>query len=249
MKLKDIAEIQIGYQHRDKGHPINMGSTAPTGLSRSRIWTWRNDSRVRSSSTAVAPPTCGSIVSTGLRLRGMPSVTWSDRAMCCSCRGDNVPMLCRFYKPWKIRSFPITFTFSAPTLTASTPGYLAWFINQSTTQARRERLQRGSHIKIIPKSAFGELGVVLPPLAMQRAMSSWALAAERSLYHEPPGPGPQTPGKRPGAAGRAGTSCQRKRSPCMVDRVSQAEINDIAWRACDTFRGTSTRRNTRTTSW
>lgn len=27
MKLKDIAEIQIGYQHRDKGHPINMSST------------------------------------------------------------------------------------------------------------------------------------------------------------------------------------------------------------------------------
>src|SRR5437660_12470197 len=27
MKLKAIAEIQIGYQHRDKGHPINMGST------------------------------------------------------------------------------------------------------------------------------------------------------------------------------------------------------------------------------
>src|SRR2546427_5221775 len=24
----------------------------------------------------------------------------------------------------------------------------------------------------------------------------------------------------------------------MADRVSQAEINDIAWRACDTFRGT-----------
>ena len=24
----------------------------------------------------------------------------------------------------------------------------------------------------------------------------------------------------------------------MTDRVSQTEINDIAWRACDTFRGT-----------
>src|SRR5712671_3645249 len=43
------------------------------------------------------------------------------------------------------------------------PEYLAWFINQPTTQACLERLQRGSHIKIIPKSAFEELEVVLPP--------------------------------------------------------------------------------------
>src|SRR2546428_13919827 len=28
MKLKDVADIQIGYQHRDKGHPITMGSAS-----------------------------------------------------------------------------------------------------------------------------------------------------------------------------------------------------------------------------
>src|SRR6266516_3995609 len=27
MRLRDIAGIQIGYQHRDKSHPINIGST------------------------------------------------------------------------------------------------------------------------------------------------------------------------------------------------------------------------------
>jgi restriction endonuclease S subunit len=50
------------------------------------------------------------------------------------------------------------------------PEYLAWFINQPTVQACLERLRRGSHIKIVPKSAFAELEVVLPPLGTQRAI-------------------------------------------------------------------------------
>jgi len=28
MKLKNVAEIQIGYQHRDKGHPITTDSAS-----------------------------------------------------------------------------------------------------------------------------------------------------------------------------------------------------------------------------
>ena len=50
------------------------------------------------------------------------------------------------------------------------PEYLAWFINQPTTQMCLERQLHGSHIKIIPKSAFEQLEVVLPPLSTQHTI-------------------------------------------------------------------------------
>jgi Type I restriction modification DNA specificity domain len=62
------------------------------------------------------------------------------------------------------------------------PEYLAWFINQPTAQACLERLQRGSHIKIIPKSAFEELEVVLPPLATQRAIVELERLRQKEAY-------------------------------------------------------------------
>ena len=126
-----------------------------------------------------------------------------------------------------------------PNLDRVDPEYLAWFINQPTTQTCLERLPRVPHIKIIPKSAFEELEVVLPPLATQRAIVELErLRQKERIQVGPPYPGPQTAGKRPGAAGHAGTSVNGVRTHRMADRVSQAEINDIAWRACDTFRGT-----------
>jgi hypothetical protein len=62
------------------------------------------------------------------------------------------------------------------------PEYLAWFINQPTAQASLERLQRGSHIKIIPKSAFEELEVVLPPLATQHAIVELERLRQKEAY-------------------------------------------------------------------
>jgi restriction endonuclease S subunit len=62
------------------------------------------------------------------------------------------------------------------------PAYLAWFINQPTVQACLERLQRGSHIKIVPKSAFTELEVVLPPPATQRAIVELERLRQKEAY-------------------------------------------------------------------
>jgi hypothetical protein len=35
----------------------------------------------------------------------------------------------------------------------------------------------------------------------------------------------------------------------MTDQLTQQDVNNTAWAACDTFRGVSIRRSTRTTSW
>lgn len=51
------------------------------------------------------------------------------------------------------------------------PEYLAWFINQPSTQAFFESTSQGSLMKTIPKSTFEELEVQLPSLKIQKAIT------------------------------------------------------------------------------
>ena len=47
------------------------------------------------------------------------------------------------------------------------PAYLAWILNQTDFQESLRPVMRGTHIKILSKSDFQNLPVILPPLAVQ----------------------------------------------------------------------------------
>lgn len=50
------------------------------------------------------------------------------------------------------------------------PEYLAWYINQPPAQNRLKPSHAGTHMPIVPKSAFDELEIEVPPLHVQRAI-------------------------------------------------------------------------------
>lgn len=59
------------------------------------------------------------------------------------------------------------------------PAYLAWYINQTPAQNRLKPSHAGTHMPIVPKSAFDSLEIDLPPLNVQRAIVNIAALARR----------------------------------------------------------------------
>lgn len=50
------------------------------------------------------------------------------------------------------------------------PEYVAWYLNQAPAQNRLKPSHAGTHMPIVPKSAFGELEIEIPALNIQRAV-------------------------------------------------------------------------------
>src|SRR5713226_4859387 len=182
MQLRDIAEIQMGYQHRAKGHPISVGSTGTHRII--QIKDLDLEERFK-----------GEVIERG----GSAPYVWTDSLYQVTPAGDaerylvsqdDVLFLSRGQRTYAVPVLQTLkntiasnyFYILRPDADRVDPEYLAWFINQPTTQAYLERLQRGSHIKIIPKSAFEELEVVLPPLATQRAIVGMERLRQKEAY-------------------------------------------------------------------
>jgi type I restriction modification DNA specificity protein len=182
MKLKDVAEIQIGYQHRDKGHPITTGSASTHRIIQIKDLDleerFKNEVIERGGSVPyVWPNHLYQVTPAGDAERYLVSqgdVLFLSRGQ----RTCAVPIVQTLENTVASYYFYIL----RPDADRVDPEYLAWFINQPTTQACLERLQRGSHIKIIPKSAFEELEVVLPPLATQRAIVGLERLRQKEAY-------------------------------------------------------------------
>lgn len=66
-----------------------------------------------------------------------------------------------------------------PDPTRVLPGYLAWYINQSRTQNRLRPSHAGSHMPIVPMSAFRKIDIDVPPLATQQAIVALTELARR----------------------------------------------------------------------
>lgn len=67
------------------------------------------------------------------------------------------------------------------------PEYLAWFIKQSPAQAYLHNIaRRGTHMPLVPKSAFEEMPVDIPDIATQRTIIKLdnLLEKERSLLYK-----------------------------------------------------------------
>ena len=182
MQLRDIAEIQIGYQHRDKGHPIHMVSTGTHRI-------------IQIKDLGLEELFKGE----GMERGGSAPCVWLDSLYQVTPAGDaerylvrqgDVLFLSRGQRTYAVPVLqPLENTVASyyfyilrPAADRVDPAYLAWFINQPTEQACLERLQRGSHIKIIPKSAFETLEVVLPPLATQRTIVELERLRQKEAY-------------------------------------------------------------------
>jgi Type I restriction modification DNA specificity domain len=182
MKLKDVAEIQIGYQHRDKSHPITTGSASTHRI----IQIKDLDLEERFKSEVIERGGSVPYIWPGNLYQVTPA---GDAERYLVSQGD-VLFLSRGQRTCAVPILQILentvasyyFYILRPNPDRVDPEYLAWFINQPTTQACLERLQRGSHIKIIPKSAFEELDVILPPLATQRAIVKLERLRQKEAY-------------------------------------------------------------------
>ena len=167
MKLTEVADIQIGYQHRDKSCPITMGSVGSRQIIQIKdldlegrfrevvmesggmvpyVWTH--------SLYRVTPPgkperylvNKGDVLflSRGVRTLAVPIVKVLEN------------IIAAYY-----------FYILRPVQDCVTNEYLAWYINQPTAQAFLERRQRGSAMKMIPKHALEELHIAVPSLKTQ----------------------------------------------------------------------------------
>lgn len=170
VKLRDLADLQIGYQHRDVAHPIGAtndgshriiqikdldlgGKFAAEVLSRDGIlpYIWSRDL------FRVTP--AGEAQRYLVRHGDVLFLSRGQRAFAVAVVEQLENAIASYY-----------FYILHPQAERVMPEYLAWYINQPSAQAYLESHQLGSHIKMIPKLAFEELEIALPPLATQRAI-------------------------------------------------------------------------------
>ena len=163
IKLRDVATIQIGYQHRDKAQPI---STLESGSHRIIQIKDILHSEFRG---GIGP---------SVRFDNLSQITPSGDADRYQVKQGDVLFLSRGQRAI---ATPVLehlektlaayyFYILRPNSERVVAEYLAWFINQPTAQSFLEKHQLGSHIKMVPKAAFEALEVIVPPLATQRAI-------------------------------------------------------------------------------
>lgn len=182
MKLRDLVEIQIGYQNRDRARPMSA--------------------LIKGSHRIVQIKDLdleGSFESTRLGREGMLPRIWTNNLFWVTPSSDvrryqvdqgNVLFLYRGQRPLAItvsEHIPETiasyyFYILRLHLECVLPEYLAWFINQPSAQAYLESHQLGSHIKMIPKSAFENMEIVLPSLAIQRLIVDLEKLRQKEEY-------------------------------------------------------------------
>ncbi|MHB2027022.1 MAG: restriction endonuclease subunit S [Elusimicrobiota bacterium] len=167
LKLNDLAEIQIGYQHRDSARPV---SAVTTGTHRF-IQIKDLDLEGRFKSEVLDR---GGIVPY-IWLSGLFGVTPSSDARRYQVDQGDVLFLSRGQRSIAVAiPDPLQETIAAyyfyilrPDRSRILPEYLAWFINQPSAQVYLETNRMGSHIKMVPKPALEQLEIALPSIATQ----------------------------------------------------------------------------------
>jgi hypothetical protein len=170
-KLGDVAEIAIGYQHREKISHVDHGthrliqgkdivrseelSDDSEGHSGWRVLTDRLDQVTPKGDASRYRIQLGDLLFVS---RGTINVA--------------VPLVEPFIKPmpseWETLIPAYVFYILRPDRQRVLPEYLAWYINQRPAQAFLARQSRGTLVKLLPKRTFAELEVPVPPLEKQR---------------------------------------------------------------------------------
>lgn len=163
IQLRQVADIQIGYQHRDKSHPIGAIASGSHRI-------------IQIKDLAHAEFRGG--IGPHLSSSNLYHITPSGDADRYEVRQGDVLFLSRgqraiaapVLEPLERTLASYYFYILRPDAKRVTAEYLAWFINQPTAQSYLERRQLGSHIKMVPKSSFEELEIIVPPASTQRAI-------------------------------------------------------------------------------
>ncbi len=151
--LKEIAEIQIGYQHRERGKSITKTTPGTHKLIQIK-----------------------DIVGGHLDAENLFLVTPKGDANRYLVSKGNILFLSRGHKgfaiaiPESLANTIAAYYFYILRLQSNAvlSEYLVWLINHPKSQAYLSSHQRGSHIKVIPKGAFEELPVWIPSLKEQK---------------------------------------------------------------------------------
>ncbi|HDH53265.1 MAG TPA: hypothetical protein ENH24_02135 [Nitrospirae bacterium] len=151
LKIKDIADIQIGYQFRKKIEPVTDGTYTVIQM---RDFDDNNN-----------------LINSGLRRVKLPELP--DKYL---VNRNDILFLSRGHSNF---AYPVTDSLEN-TIAASyffilkirsdkiLPGYLAWSINQAPAQGYLHNIaRRGTHMPLVPKSAFENLKVHVPDIGTQ----------------------------------------------------------------------------------
>lgn len=165
--LKDLTDLQIGYQHREK---IGMAAVGTHRLIQVKDLDFEGRfTEVTWSMGRVAPYLwTGSLYM--VTPKGDPARYMVDQGdVLFLYRGQRavaVPVLESLQNTMAAYYFYIL----RPRTSEVLPEYLAWYINQPPAQSFLESHMTGSHMKIIRKPAIENLLVPVPPLQTQRVV-------------------------------------------------------------------------------
>jgi restriction endonuclease S subunit len=151
-KIKEIADIQLGYQFRKKIEPVKDGSNWVIQIrdfNENHILNKEFLSRV-----SIDAPSKKYLINKG-------DVLFLSRGH----RNWAAPILDNLAATIAVSHFFVI----RPKNHIILPEYLAWYINQAPAQEYlHNNARRGTHMPLIPLSAFSELPVALPDIEMQR---------------------------------------------------------------------------------
>lgn len=168
LKLRELTEIRIGYQHRDKAEPISPVSLGTHKIVQIRDLDLRGAHRaealergellpsVRVSDLQRATPS-GDAERYVVRERDVLFLSRGQRTLAAALPAVGPATIAAYY-----------FYILRPDGNRVLPEYLAWFVNQPLAQAYLNSHLRGSHMKMLPKAFLEDLEIVVPALAVQR---------------------------------------------------------------------------------
>lgn len=154
--LKDIVTVQFGYQHRERNYPSHKSMEGSHAIIQIKDISIEGD-LFHNQLSRVTP--------TGNPRRYLVSegdvlfLSRGQRGIATSIKSPLKETIASYY-----------FYILRVQKEHALPEYLAWFINQPTTQATLAVCQHGSLLKMVPKSAFEELKINLPPLEIQKTI-------------------------------------------------------------------------------
>jgi hypothetical protein len=180
-RICDIAEVQIGYQHRDKIGAAEVGSHQ---IIQPKDVVEPGD-RFSESFEPAAGIWTGSLYMVSPKgdpdryLVGPGDVLFTARGS----RNFAIPIDARSVRPpvrdWGKVIAGSYFFILRPRVERVLPGYLAWVINQSLVQRQLDDAAHGSHMKLIPKKMFEEVEIDLPSMAVQETIVKVNVLSER----------------------------------------------------------------------
>ncbi len=180
--LADLADIQIGYQHRDRARPLGSDPAGSHRIVQIKDLDLRGEYKGTvldggGAAPYVWPGDLDRVTPAGGPTRYVVSrgdvlfLSRGKRPLAVPMRDSPRDTIASYYF-YILRPDPDRVRFE----------YLAWYINQPAAQTFLESHQRGSHIQMIPRNAFEKLEVPLPPLRIQDRITELERLRQREQF-------------------------------------------------------------------